>query len=257
MGQHWLDDAEALQSIIDAAQLRPDDTIVEIGPGLGSLTKLLTQATSQVIAVEYDQDLACGLPKRVKADNLVVVSRDILQFDFNEVEPGYSVVANIPYYLTSNLIRTLSISMNPPERVTMVIQKEVAERVVAEPGEMSLLSVTAQYYWQASLGARIPAILFTPPPKVDSQILILKRRSQPLFTDIVIEDFFRLVRIGFSQRRKTLLNALSGGLHLDKAVITDLLSSVEINSGRRAQTLSLHEWHSIYMSWMAFDAKSG
>jgi 16S rRNA (adenine1518-N6/adenine1519-N6)-dimethyltransferase len=155
------------------------------------------------------------------------------------------VVANIPYYLTSNLIRVLSESINPPAEVALLVQKEVAERVAAKPGDMSVLSVTAQFYWEVTLGQVVPARLFTPPPKVDSQILILKRRPKPLF-EVDTKGLFRLVKAGFNNRRKTLLNSLSGGLQKPKDEISTMLESAGIKPTARPQELSLEQWYELY-----------
>lgn len=246
LGQHWLMDAATLAGIADAAELTPADTVLEIGPGLGTLTSVLVARAGQVVAAELDTELVHALPERVPAANLQVVQADILRFDLTQLPPGYKVVANIPYYLTSNLIRVLSESSNPPERAVLLVQKEVAERVVARPGSMSLLSVTAQWYWEVSLGAMVPARLFTPPPKVDSQVLILVRRLAPPFPLADTRAFFRLVKAGFSQRRKTLLNSLSAGLQLDRTTTTAVLAEAGINPQSRAQSLSLEQWHALY-----------
>lgn len=246
LGQHWLTDLSALADIADAADISLDDVVVEIGPGTGTLTHLLVRRAKQVIAVEFDAKLARELPRRVEADNLRVVTQDILSFDFSVLPAGYKVVANIPYYLTSNLIRVMSESSNPPQTAVILIQKEVAERVCAKPGDLSLLSVTAQYYWDVSLGTLVPAALFTPPPKVDSQVLIMHFRTEPLFGDIDTKVFFRLVKAGFGQRRKTLLNSLSAGLHISKEDVQTVCDGIDIDTRRRAQTLTLAEWHSLY-----------
>ncbi|MDB5170790.1 MAG: Ribosomal small subunit methyltransferase [Candidatus Saccharibacteria bacterium] len=248
LGQHWLKDHDSLVAMCDAAQLSADDFVLEIGPGWGTLTELLVKQAKHVRAVEFDPHLATDLPNRVKAPNLDVVSQDILSFDFTNLPPDYKVVANIPYYLTSNLIRVISETANPPAAAVLLIQKEVAERVAAKPGDMSLLSVTAQYYWEVSLSRVVLAELFSPPPKVDSQILVLQRRPKPLFPDLDAKDFFRLVKAGYSQRRKTLLNSLSAGLQLDKEAVKAVCASVDIDPKRRAQTLSLDEWHNLYLS---------
>lgn len=248
LGQHWLQDPSSLEAMCLAANLQPTDTVLEIGPGLGSLTKLLVKKAKQVIAVEFDQNLAHKLPQQVSANNLEIISQDILNYDFTSLPAGYKIVANIPYYLTSNLIRVISETANPPIQVALLIQKEVAERATAKPGNMSLLSVTAQFYWETSLGRGVPASLFTPPPKVNSQILILKRRRKPLFDDVNPREFFRLVKAGFSQKRKTLLNSLSAGLHIEKETVKAICESVDIDPSRRPQTLSLEEWHNLYLS---------
>lgn len=248
LGQHWLTDYASLKAMCDSALVKSTDTVLEIGPGLGTLTELLVHEAARVVAVEFDANLAGKLPGRVAEDNLQVVQQDILSFDFTQLPTGYKVVANIPYYLTSNLIRVLSESANPPSVAVLLVQKEVAERVAAKAGDMSILSVTAQYYWETSLGREVPAELFTPPPKVDSQILILKRRTQPLFANVDEKIFFRLVKAGFSQKRKTLQNSLSGGLHLDRAEAASLLSRAAIEPTARAQMLSLEQWYSLYLA---------
>jgi len=247
LGQHWLNDRVSLEAICQAAAVGTDDTVLEIGPGPGSLTELLVQKAKQVVAVELDEKLARQLSARVKADNLNVVSQDILKFDLTTLPADYKVVANIPYYLTSHLIRVISETRNPPSTAALLVQKEVAERVTAKPGHMSLLSVAAQFHWQVSLGREVPAELFTPPPKVDSQILILNKRQQPLFKEIDEQKFFRLIRAGFAQRRKTLLNNLTGGLGLTRDQGETICKSADIEPTRRAQTLSLDDWHRLHL----------
>jgi 16S rRNA (adenine1518-N6/adenine1519-N6)-dimethyltransferase len=246
LGQHWLTDSDTLQAMCDAADVSVDDTVLEIGPGLGTLTELLVKRTHKVIAVEFDEKLTRELPARVTAENLEVIQSDILSFDLTKLPAGYKVVANIPYYLTSNLIRVLSESANPPAQAALLVQKEVAERVVAKPGGMSLLSVSAQFYWEVSSGREVPAELFTPPPKVDSQILTMKYRSEPLFPNVDTKQFFRMVKAGYAGRRKTLLNSLSAGLQLDKQATRELLERADIRPDLRAQNLSLDNWYRLY-----------
>ncbi len=242
LGQHWLHDEPSLQAMCDIAHVSSNDVILEIGPGLGTLTEKLIVRAQQVIAVEFDQDLAAELPRRVSADNLEIIHQDILKFDLTQLPPNYKVVANIPYYLTSNLVRVLSESANPPQSITMLIQKEVAERIAAGPGSMSMLSVTAQMYFEPSLGPVVGAELFTPPPKIDSQIIHLQRREIPLYGMRDTKHLFRIVKAGFSNRRKTLLNSLSAGLHLSKDDTKQLLNRAGIQSQRRPQELTLEEW---------------
>jgi 16S rRNA (adenine1518-N6/adenine1519-N6)-dimethyltransferase len=249
LGQHWLHDDASLDAMLEAVDIGPDDTILEIGPGLGTLTKKLVAAAKQVIAVEFDSVLALSLPQRMSVNNLQVVEQDILRFDYTSLPAGYKLVANIPYYLTSNLIRTLSETSNPPSQAAILVQKEVAERVAAPAGAMSLLSITAQFYWDVSLGRVVKAELFTPPPKVDSQILILQRRAEQLFADVNPKQFFRLAKAGFGERRKTLRNSLSGGLHLEKAETEALLAKAGLDPGLRAQTLTLKQWHDMYVQY--------
>lgn len=251
LGQHWLTDAESLKAMLEAAEVTSSDTVLEIGPGLGSLTKFLTEQAKEVIAVEFDETLADALPGQLDAINLTVVQQDILKFDLTTLPPDYKVVANIPYYLTSHLIRLLSETPNPPSVAVLLVQKEVAERVAASPGDMSILSVTSQYYWQVSTGQVVHAKLFTPPPKVDSQILIMNRRKSPLFTGVDSKAFFRIVKAGFSSRRKTLLNSLAGGLQQSKETVSEYLAKTCINPTSRPQELSLEDWYKIYNQFKA------
>jgi len=248
LGQHWLRDADALAAMCDAAEVHADDMVLEIGPGLGTLTGLLAARAKAVIAVEFDESLAQALPDSMHADNVSTVHQDILRFDLTTLPKNYKIVANIPYYLTSKLIRVISESMNPPSTAALLVQKEVAQRVAAGPGDMSLLSVSAQFYWEVSTGRVVDSKLFTPPPKVDSQILILKKRPEILFPGTDIQQFFQVVKAGFSSRRKTLLNSLSGGLRLDKASAGKWLEEAGIDPGLRPQSLSLPHWHSLYVA---------
>jgi 16S rRNA (adenine1518-N6/adenine1519-N6)-dimethyltransferase len=248
LGQHWLRDETILDAMADAASIASSDTVLEIGPGPGTLTRKLVGRAAQVIAVEFDEVLARELPARVQAPNLQVVHQDILGFDLTNLPPKYKVVANIPYYLTSKLLQVLCESSNPFSEGALLIQKEVAQRVCAHPGGMSLLSVSVQFYCNVGLGPIVPARLFTPPPKVDSQILMLSFRESPLFPDVDTKDFFRIVKAGFSQRRKTLLNSLSSGLHLSREQTTVLLESAGVLPTARAQTLSLDQWYALYMA---------
>jgi len=245
LGQHWLHDLQSLHAMCDGVSVGPEDTVLEIGPGLGTLTIELTQRAKQVVAVEFDPDLARELPTRVPAQNLEVVHHDILTFDLTKLPVGYKVAANVPYYITSKIVRLLLESKNPPSEIALLVQKEVAQRIAAKPGDMSILAISAQLYAETTLGPIVPAALFTPPPKVDSQIIILKRRTEPLFGDVEIADFFRMVRAGFGEKRKTLRNSLSGGLHLEKPIVEQLLAAANIKPGMRAEQLDLHDWHEL------------
>lgn len=246
LGQHWLDDELSLESICLAADVGPEDTVLEVGPGPGTLTELLVDRARSVVAVEFDATLARALPHRVPAANLHVINQDILRFDLASLPPNYKVVANIPYYLTSNLLRVLCEHPNHFSRAAILIQKEVAERVCAKPGSMSLLSVSVQYYCEAHLDIVVPAELFTPPPKVDSQIIALTFRERPLFPNVNTKLFFRLVKAGFAQRRKTLLNSLSSGLHISREAAAQLLAAADVTPTTRAQALSLEQWYDLY-----------
>lgn len=242
LGQHWLHDEAALDAICDAAELTQDDIVLEIGPGLGTLTKKLAQRAKKVIAVEFDPQLARQLAGRVRAENLEVIHSDILKFDLTRLPSGYKVVANVPYYITSKIVQLLMTSHNPPTRSVLLVQKEVAERMAARPGDMSILAVSAQLFAEVSLGEEVPAYLFTPPPKVDSQVVILQTHQKVLYPDITEEDFFTAVKAGFSAKRKKLRSSVAGGLKIEKPEAEELLNKAEISPDARAETLSLDDW---------------
>lgn len=248
LGQHWLNDSTSLDAICEMADLKVSDTVLEVGPGLGSLTEKLVTKVEQVIAIELDENLARLLPLKVRADNLTVHQEDILHYNLTKLPKGYKVVANIPYYLTSKLIRVLCESINPPSLVVLLVQKEVAQRVCAKSGNMSILSVSAQFYCQVDLGPIVSAKLFSPPPKVDSQILRLKHYDNPLFPDVESKLFFRVVKAGFSNRRKTLSNSLSAGLHIAKTEVVEIIQNADLSPTTRPQELRLVDWHNLYLS---------
>jgi len=256
LGQHWLYDEDVLEAMCDAADVTSGSDVLEIGPGLGTLTLRLLSRGSRVRALEFDHELARELAtnttrmaseqgKKIDLDQMEVVEGDIRSFDFRTMPQGYRICANIPYYLTSNLIRLLCDTDNKPTRVALLMQREVAERIAAEKGKMSLLSCIAQYHYETHLADLVPARFFIPPPKVDSQILILVRRDVKLF-DVDLKQFMHLLKAGFSEKRKTLRNALSGGLSMTKEATVTLLEKSHIDPIRRAETLSLLEWKQIY-----------
>lgn len=251
LGQHWLEDKDTLDKIVAYAEISNQDQILEIGPGLGSLTQVLLNKQARVTAIEFDNELASSLVKKLNDPDgrLTVVSQDILKFDLTTLPANYKVVANIPYYLTSNLLRLLGETNNPPILAVLLVQKEVAQRVCAKPGEMSLLSVATQMYFEVGLGQIVASNLFTPPPKVDSQILVLRRRKQPLFAGQNPDIFFRVVKAGFSERRKKLRSSLSGGLQISKQQADALLQDVPLDGDLRAQNLSIEDWLNLTKMW--------
>lgn len=242
LGQHWLHDKASLEAMCDAAGVTDADTVLEIGPGLGTLTQLLVQRAAQVIAVEFDPALARQLPSRVNANNLEIVHADILSFNLSRLPEGYKVVANVPYYITSKIVQLLLTAENKPERAALLVQKEVAERLAAQPGDMSILGVSAQYFAEVSLAEEVPAYLFTPPPKVDSQIVVLKTRHSPLVGDVSERLFFKAVKAGFSAKRKKLRSSLAGGLGIEKAAAEQMLIAAGIDIHERAENLTLQDW---------------
>lgn len=245
LGQHWLKDRFILEEIADCARLTPEVEVLEIGPGLGTLTSVLLGRAAGVTAVELDSELAAKLPKQFPGKNLTVRHEDILRFDLREMPPRYVVVANVPYYITSKIVQYLSEAANPPLRIVLLVQKEVAERLAARPGKMSIAAVAAQVYHEVSLGPVVPAQFFTPPPKVDSQVVVLERRAKPLVDEEEQAVFFRAVKAGFSSRRKKLRSSLSGGLVLEKGEVESLLAQAHVSPDARAEDLSIEDWKSL------------
>lgn len=242
LGQHWLRDETALQAMVNSGQVKEGDRVLEVGPGLGTLTVKLLDAGAKIVAVEYDEELFAAL-KRQNISELDLVHDDILRFDLGYMGPDYKVVANIPYYLTGKLLRRLFETQNPPVLTSLLVQKEVAERLAARPGKMSILSVVAQHYCEVELGQIVKAELFEPPPKVDSQIVTLRRRDTlPAVNE---RKFMLIVKAGFSARRKKLINSLSGGLKLNKETIENALYIIGHKPTVRAQELSIADWYAL------------
>lgn len=245
LGQNFLSDPGVLRKIVQAAALPPDALVLEIGPGLGSLTRYLAQAARRVVAVELDGSLIPLLEELAAPwGNVEVVHGDILAMDPVVLMGGqpYYVAANIPYNITSAIIRHLLEARVQPLRLALTVQKEVAERICAAPGELSLLALSVQVYGKPSVAARIPAGAFYPPPKVDSAVVRVDLYPQPRIPAERLEVFFRLTRAGFSQKRKTLRNSLAGGLGCTTAESEALLARSGIDPMRRAETLTIEEW---------------
>ncbi|MBI5950104.1 MAG: ribosomal RNA small subunit methyltransferase A [Chloroflexi bacterium] len=252
LGQNFLQDAEALERIALAAEIQADDTVLEIGPGLGSLTRYLAVSAREVVALELDPELIPPL-RAVLAPhpNVHVVQGDILKTAVSELvgRQDYLVVANIPYYITSAIMRHLLEGTPKPRRIVLTIQKEVAERICAGAGDLSLLALSVQVYGKPSIAAVIPATAFHPAPKVDSAILRVDIYPQPLIPRETLPTFFKLTKAGFSQKRKTLRNSLSSGLHIKTQEAESLLKSTGIDPMRRAETLSIEEWGGLCEEW--------
>ena len=249
LGQHWLKDPEILADIAEAAELMGDDVVLEVGPGLGTLTSRLLARANSVTAVEFDADLARKLPGQFPGKKLTVVNQDILQFDLNQLPKNYKVVANVPYYITSKIVEKLMTAENKPSIAVLLVQKEVAERIAAEAGNMSILSVSVQIFAEAELDIEVPRQFFTPPPKVDSQVVVLRTRDNPLITSEDQRDFFRIVKAGFSAKRKKLRSSLSGGLGIDKSVAEELLKNAGISPDARAEDLAIEDWKRLLKEW--------
>jgi 16S rRNA (adenine1518-N6/adenine1519-N6)-dimethyltransferase len=245
LGQNFLQDPSALEQIVSEADIQPSDTVLEIGPGLGSLTRYLAASAREVVAVELDRHLLPPL-KAVLAPypNVRLIQGDILELSPADLvrEQDYIVAANIPYYITSAVIRHLLESYPKPRRVVLTIQKEVAQRICEKPGDMSLMALSVQVYGRPHIAAHIPAGAFFPAPSVDSAVLVIDIYPAPLIPSEQLDTFFKLIKAGFSQKRKTLRNSLASGMSLPPASSAELLGQAGIDPQRRAETLSIDEW---------------
>jgi 16S rRNA (adenine1518-N6/adenine1519-N6)-dimethyltransferase len=245
LGQNFLVDQAILEKIVAAAGLSSDDTVLEIGAGLGTLTKRLAQAAGRVVAVELDERMIGALREALRCDNVALVQGDILALDPAElVAPAtrYKVVANLPYYITSAVLRHLLEASLRPERMVVTVQREVAERIVARPGEMSLLSVSVQLYGRPQILFRIRPGSFYPSPEVESAVVRVDMHDTPPVDVADTDAFFRVAKAGFAQRRKQLRNTLAAGLHLPSKEVEAKLREAGVDPKRRAETLSLEEW---------------
>ncbi|MBI4301970.1 MAG: ribosomal RNA small subunit methyltransferase A [Chloroflexi bacterium] len=249
LGQHFLVDGRVLQRIVSSAELDPDDTVIEVGPGLGILTQELAKKARWVIAIEVDPRLTAGLKELLAlSTNVLVIQGNILDYQPSvllaapkgESPSTYKVVANLPYYITSPVLRHFLEAQLKPKCLVVTIQKEVAQNIVARPGEMSLLAISVQFYGQPTIIDYVPARSFHPSPKVDSAILRIDVHERPPLE--VGDRFFPTVRAGFSARRKQLANALAQGLGIVPKEAAFLLQLADIDPRRRAETLSLAEW---------------
>jgi 16S rRNA (adenine1518-N6/adenine1519-N6)-dimethyltransferase len=253
LGQHFLVDNSILDRIAAAAELTPEDVVAEVGPGLGALTRRLVQQAGWVAAIEMDAELAASLPARLgNPSNLTVVEADARSVDIASLvgeETRYKVVANLPYYAANPIIRRFLESEPRPSLMVVMVQREVAQSMIASPGEMSILSVAVQYYAAPSLACNVPPRAFRPPPKVTSSVVKLRLRERPAVEVADSAAFFMLVRAGFSAPRKQLRNSLAQGLGVSGDEAGRLLAWAEVDGKRRAETLSLEEWAEIYHVW--------
>lgn len=245
LGQNFMHDPNTIEKIVATAKLMPVDTVVEVGPGTGQLTAQLAKAARHVIAVEVDERMQPILEDRFSdTKNVYFVYQDILKTDVLKlVGPGdFVVVANVPYYITTAIISHMLENYRRPRRLVITMQYEVAQRIIAKPGDMSVLSVSVQFYGKPEIVSRLKPAVFWPRPNIDSAVLSIECYDQPAVHVPSDEWFFKVVRAGFSQKRKQLRNALSGGLQINNKVAAALLGSANIDPARRAETLTLQEW---------------
>ncbi len=264
LGQHFLINRGVLELTTSAAELAPSDVVIEVGPGLGVLTRELARQVGWLFAIELDSKLAAILQDNLAPfSNVTVINGDILEINpvalLSKVPASltrltgnvlsYKVVANLPYYITSPVLRHFLEADVKPRLMVLMVQKEVAEAITASAGRMSVLSVSVQFYGRPEIISRVPAVCFYPAPEVDSAILRVAVCSQPAVAVADVDGFFSLVRAGFSTARKQLVNSLSQGLKLPKTEVLPLLQQAKIASQRRAETLTLEEWAGL---WQVF-----
>lgn len=253
LGQHWLRDREILDAIAFSAEIEDGDFVLEIGPGLGTLTSSLLKfagKNGRVLSIEFDENLAKKLPAQFPGKNLEIINADFLDFDLLKLPKNYKVAANVPYYITSKIVEKLLTSENKPSVAALLVQKEVAERICAKPGDLSILAIASQIYANAELGQIVEREFFTPPPKVDSQVVILKAREQNLIEKFNLEnncqvsekEFFRIVKAGFAAKRKKISKSLSANLAISKERTAEILEKCEISPDLRAQDLEIKKW---------------
>ena len=253
LGQHWLRDREILDAIAFSAEIEDGDFVLEIGPGIGTLTSSILKfagKNGRVLSVEFDENLAKKLPAQFPGKNLEIINADFLDFDLSKLPKNYKVAANVPYYITSKIVEKLLTSENNPSVAALLVQKEVADRMAAKAGELSILAIASQIYAEVSLDILVPREFFTPPPKVDSQVVVLKSREHNLIEifnsknscEISEREFFRIIKAGFAAKRKKIAKSLSANLAISKERTAEILEKCEISPDLRAQDLEIEEW---------------
>jgi len=255
LGQHWLADRRVVKRIADAADIAPEDTVIEVGPGRGALTDELAKRASRLIAVEVDPTLAVSLTEKHHGDaNVTVIEGDVLEMTAEDIlnrgDGGlpYVVVGNLPYFIGSAIVRKFLQAPIKPERLIVMLQSEVAERIAAAPGKMSYLSVEMQVMAETKLLFRIPAKAFKPPPKVQSAVVRLDVRDSP---DVEVDDmaaYLRVVAAGFAAPRKRLRNSLAVGLRIKGPDAAAILTDAGVDGDQRPQMLTLENWRDVYFA---------
>ncbi|MBI2304929.1 MAG: ribosomal RNA small subunit methyltransferase A [Chloroflexi bacterium] len=250
LAQHFLVDRGVMLRVVEAAELSADDWVVEVGPGLGLMTRELAERAGTVLAVELDEHLAAALAELMRErSNISIINRDILKVDPEQLlgpVKEYKVVANLPYYITAAVLRHFLERERRPRLMVTMVQKEVARNIVAGPGGMSLLSLSVQLYGRPRVVTSVSSRSFYPAPKVDSAIVAIHVHPRPWLSPSQAEAFFRVARAGFSQKRKLVENSLSASLNLPRPQVEAALIQAGIEARRRAQSLSLEEWLRLY-----------
>jgi 16S rRNA (adenine1518-N6/adenine1519-N6)-dimethyltransferase len=247
LGQNFLINEGIAQKIAQLADIK-DGNILEIGPGKGILTKYLARKAKKVLAIELDRNLSAELEER-NYKNTEIMRDDILKINLPRLIEEknfeeYEVVANLPYYITSKIIRLLLETKHPPQEMVLMVQKEVGERIVARDGKESILSISVKFYAEPEILFFVPKENFEPAPEVDSAVIRIKRKQN--IPNVDIDRFFQIVRIGFSAKRKTLVNNLASGLHLPKEEIAQILEKSSLEPDVRAEKLSIADWLRLY-----------
>jgi 16S rRNA (adenine1518-N6/adenine1519-N6)-dimethyltransferase len=250
-GQNFLINEKIYDEIVSAAGVNTQDTILEVGPGLGFLTAKLAKVAKKVIAVELDDKLASFLQIGLDSqdvENVEIVNQDILKFNPEILEPNYKVVANLPYNITSIFLRTFLNHHNRPQSLVLMLQKEVAERLAAKPGDMSMLALSVQFFGDVEIIREVKAGNFWPEPKVDSAVvrLILKDENHSSIPRTQEKAFFRIAKIGFSAKRKMLKNNLAAGLQIENSAAEKIITSVGLDARTRAEDLSVEQWQKLF-----------
>ena len=249
LGQNFLINQSIIDKIIFASEIVPSDTVIEVGPGIGALTRSLVKTGADIKAIEIDKRLASTLKEAIgDPENLEVINCDVLESDINTFTNGkpYKVVANLPYYITSPIIRHFLENDHQPSEMVIMVQLEVAQTIMADPGDMSLLALGVQVFGAVSQVCKVTKGNFFPSPKVDSAVIRIVPYDEPLLRKSERNDFFTLARAGFSQTRKQIHNPLSHALPLEKDDIIDMLEKSDIDPRRRAETLSVEEWMRLF-----------
>ncbi|MBU0648407.1 ribosomal RNA small subunit methyltransferase A [Patescibacteria group bacterium] len=248
--QNFLKDTRPLPQILSAASLNVDDTVIEIGPGRGVLTKKLCQVAKRVIAIEIDEKLVSNLIKQYQTvSNIEIIHADFCRFNWRELvrDGQFKIVANIPYHISGLIVRTIfDSSQKLPTDVVLMMQYELAKKIVTKTTDRTVLSNLIELFGQPKIVSKVSKTCFRPVPKVDSAIIAINNIKKPDIENF--DEFFPIIKIGFSQRRKTILNNLSHGLKLDKPKTREILQKANIDPIRRAQTLSLEEWKRLYLN---------